>query len=87
MTGRFSFDSKRQLAAPNPGQQFLAGLNRALRPTMLLGLETVHVDRQFRWRNNVGKENEFPTSELGAIAQIEIFAQRVVLPAPRLLNT
>jgi len=53
---------------------------------MLLGLEAVHVDRQFRGRNNVGKENKFPTSELGAIAQIEIFAKSVVLPAARLLD-
>jgi hypothetical protein len=86
MTGRFSFDRERQVASPNPRQQFLAGLNRAFGPTMLLGLEAVHVDRQFRGRNNVGKENKFPTSELGAIAQIEIFAKSVVLPAARLLN-
>jgi hypothetical protein len=54
---------------------------------MLLGLETVHVDRQFGGRHNVGKENEFPTSELGTIAKIEIFTECVVLPATRLLDT
>ena len=87
MAGRFSFDRERQLAAPNPGQQFLAGLNRAFSPTMLLGLETVHVDRQFGRRNNVGKENKFPTSQLRTIAKIEIFTKCVVLPTTRLLDT
>jgi hypothetical protein len=87
MAGRFSFDRERQVAAPNPGQQFLAGLNRAFGPTMLLGLETVHVDRQLGGRNNVGKENKFPTSQLRSIAKIEIFTECVVLPTTRLLDT
>src|ERR1700681_769733 len=87
MTGRFGFDREWQLAAPDPRQQFLARLNRAFGPTMLLGLETVHVDRQFGGRNNVGKKNKFPTSQLRAIAKIEIFTERVVLPPTRLLDT
>ena len=87
MTGRFSFDRERQLAPPNPGQQFLTSLNRAFGPTMLLGLETVHVDRQFGRRNNVGKENKFPTSQLRAIAKIQIFTKCIVLPTTRFLDT
>ncbi|MEY2601540.1 MAG: hypothetical protein QOJ36_859 [Verrucomicrobiota bacterium] len=87
MTGRFSFDRERQVATPNPGQQFLAGLNGAFSPTMLLGFETVHIHRQFGGSNNVGKENKFPTGQLRAIAKIEILAKRVVLPAASLLDT
>src|SRR4029453_11414537 len=54
---------------------------------MLLRLEAVHVYRQLRWRHYVRKVNKFPASELGAIAQIEIFAERIILPAPALLDT
>src|ERR1700736_512903 len=86
VTGRFSLNREWQLAPPNPGQQFLASLNGAFGPTMLLGLETIHVDWQLGRRHDVGKENKFPTSELGAIAQIEIFAKSVVLPAAGLLD-
>jgi len=86
VTGRFSLNRERQLAAPDPGQEFLAGLNGAFGPAMLLGLETIHVHWQLGWRHHVRKKNEFPASELSAIAQIEIFTERVVLPAPGLLD-
>jgi len=86
VTGRFSLNRERQLAAPDPGQEFFAGLNGAFGPAMLLGLETIHVHRQLGRRHDVGKEDKFPTSELGAIAQIEIFAKSIVLPTPGLLD-
>src|SRR5947207_15666648 len=53
---------------------------------MLLGLETIHFHWQLGWRHHVRKKNEFPASELRAIAQIEIFTERVVLTAPGLLD-
>ena len=54
---------------------------------MLLRFEAVHVHRQLRRSHDVGKINEFPARELGAIAKIEVFAQRIVLPASALLDT
>src|SRR2546423_2919819 len=81
--GRFDLDDERKRAAPDGGQQFLAGLDRAFRPAMLLGFETVHVDRQLGRRDNIRQENKFPASELRAIAQVEIFGQSVVLPPAR----
>ena len=48
---------------------------------MLLRFERVHLDRQFRRRHVVGQEDELPAAQLRAIAEIEIFGQRVVLPA------
>src|ERR1051325_8271592 len=54
---------------------------------MLLRLEAVHVYRQLRRRHYVRKVNKFPASELGAIAQIEILAERIILPAAALLDT
>ena len=43
--------------------------------------EPVHIDRQFRWGHDFVQKHEFPSGELGAITQIEIFGQRVMLPA------
>ena len=86
VTGRFSLNRERQLAPPDPGQEFFTGLNGAFGPAMLLGLETIHVHRQLGRRHDVGKEDKSPTSELGAIAQIEIFTQSIVLPTPGLLD-
>src|SRR6267143_2030787 len=87
VAGRFSFDREWKLAPPNPRQQFLAGLNGAFGPAVLLRLETIHVHRQFRRRHDVGKKNKFPSHQLRAITQIEIFTERVVLPAAGLLYT
>jgi len=86
MTGRFRFNGERQLASPYSGQEFLAGLNGAFRPAMLLGLETVHVHRQFRRRHDVCEENKFPASELSAVAKIEILAKRIMLPPAAFLD-
>src|SRR5256886_7889202 len=53
---------------------------------MLLGLEAVHVDRQLRWRDHIGQENEFPTGELRAVTPVEILGEGVVLPAARFID-
>ena len=86
MAGRFELDRERKFAAPDPGQQFLARLDGALRPAMLLRFEAVHVHRQLGWGHYIRKKNEFPADELRAIAQIQIFRERVVLPAARFLD-
>src|SRR5437667_8025955 len=86
MAGRLQLDRQRQLAPPNFRQQFFAGLNGAFRPTMLLRLEAIHIDRQFCRGHNVGEENKFPARQLRAITQIQILRQRVVLPAASLFN-
>src|SRR5712692_8014194 len=86
VSGGFSFDRKWQLTPPNPRQEFLASLNGAFGPAVLLGFETVHVHRQLRRRDDVGKENKFPSHQLRAITQIEIFTKGVVLPTAGLLD-
>ncbi len=53
---------------------------------MLLRLEGVHLDGQFRGRDQVGHEQELPAAQLRAIAQVEVFGQRVVLPAARVAD-
>src|SRR6185295_8596239 len=61
-------------------------LDRSLRPAMLLRLEGVHLDREFRGRDVILDENELPAAKLGAVAEIEIFGQCVVLPAAAVSN-
>src|SRR5947209_9318178 len=87
MASRFRFDGERKLAAPNLRQQFLASLDRTLGPAMLLGLKTVHVDRQFGRRHDVVQKDKFPAGQLRAVTQIEIFTQRIVLPSAGFLDT
>ena len=48
---------------------------------MLLRLERVHLDRHFRRSDHVGQEHERPPAELRAVAEVEIFGERIVLPA------
>ena len=86
VAGRLSFNREWKIAPPNPRQKFLARLNRALGPAVLLRLETIHVHWQLRRRNDVGKKNKFPSRQLRAITQIEIFAKRVVLPPARFFD-
>jgi len=81
------FDRKWKPAAPNCGQQFLAGLDGSLCPAMLLRFKPVHIHWKFSGGYNVRKKDKFPTDKLGAIAEIKIFAERVVLPAASLLDT
>src|SRR5919198_3080556 len=86
MPGRLQLDKEGQVAAPDARQKFLARLDGTFGPAMLLRFETVHVHRQLGRRDHVGEENKSPALELRAIAQIEIFAERVVLPAAGLLD-
>src|SRR5262249_28040545 len=51
------------------------------------GLESVHVHRQLCRSHDVRKINKLPSRQLRAITKIEIFAQRIVLPAAALFDT
>src|SRR6476659_5020342 len=53
---------------------------------MLLRLEAVHIDRQFRRGDYVRQKNKFPARQLRAITQVKIFRQRIVLPATRFID-
>lgn len=77
---RFHFHIKRYLCAPDGGQYFFADLDGPLGPAVLLALETVHVDRKFSRGFDLIEEDETPALELGAVAEIHVFGQCVVLP-------
>src|SRR5436853_4335789 len=80
MTRSLELDRPWQRTAPDAWQQFLASLDRAFRPAMLLRFESVHVHRQFGGRHDIVHEDKFPACELCSVAQVEVLGQRVVLP-------
>src|SRR5205823_6931427 len=53
----------------------------------LLRIEAVDVYRQFSRSYNVSNINDSPARELSAIDEIEILAQRIILPASALFDT
>src|SRR5690348_2680996 len=81
MRGGLELHQQRQLRPPDRGQQLEAGLDRAFRPAVLLRLEAIHIDRQFRRRDEIRQEYEPPALQLRAVAQVEVLRERIVLPA------
>ena len=53
---------------------------------MLLRFEAVHIHRQLGRRDHVRQKDKFPARQLSAVTKIEIFGQRVVLPAAGFLE-
>ena len=86
MCCRFEFYCEREVASPDCGKQFLTSLDRTLRPTVLLRLEAVHIHRQLSRCDHVRKEDELPARKLRAITQIQVFRERVMLPAACFLD-
>src|SRR4029077_8343092 len=54
--------------------------------TMLLRLKAVHIDRKFGGHDHIGKVNKLPAFQLCTVAEIEIFGERVMLPASGIGN-
>ena len=63
------------------GQDLLGGLDEALGPARLLGLEGGHLDGQLGGALDVLQVFEFPAFKLGAIAEVGVLGEGVVLPA------
>src|SRR5689334_9938466 len=81
MEKRLRLDAKRQIRGENPRQHLDARLDRAFRPAVLLRLEGVHLDRYFSGCDQIRQEDEAPPAQLGAVTEIEIFRDGVVLPS------
>ena len=78
---RLGLHLERLIRPQDVRHQLQEGLDRALGPAVLLALERVHLDRQFGRGDVVGQEHELPALELRAVAEVEVFGERVVLPA------
>jgi hypothetical protein len=68
-------------AHPDGFEQLLACLDRAFRPAVLLGLEAIHVHRQFCRGHDIFQKHELPPLHLRPIAQVEVFREGVMLPS------
>src|SRR5664279_4562057 len=82
----FELEVKWKRTAPDGRQEFLACLDRALGPAMLLRLEAIHVHRQLGGSNDIWQKDELPAGQLRAITQVEVFCQSIVLPASSLFD-
>ena len=78
---RLGLHAERLIRLQDARQELAAGLDRALRPAVLLRLEGVHLDRKLGRHDDVRQEVELPAAQLRAVAEVEILGQRVVLPA------
>ena len=79
-------DQQREARAPDFRENFFARLDGSFRPTMLLRLKAVHIDRKFGGHDHIGEVNELPAFQLCTVAEIEILGERVMLPASGIGN-
>ena len=86
MIPRLEFHAERLVALEHARKDFLAGLNQALSPARLLGLESGHFYGQFSRTLNVLAIDKFPTLELRTIRKIGVFGQRVMFPAAGIVD-
>ena len=83
MKGRVHFLRERNPRTPDSRQQLSRDLRHALAPPILLCLEGANVERQLGRDDDVGPVDEAPPVELGSIAQVEVFRERIGLPPAR----
>src|SRR5215210_237335 len=81
MRSCFNLRCDREITAPDRGKQFLAGLHRTFCPAMLLRLEAIHINGQFGWCDEIGQKHKLPALQLGTVAEVQVFRQRIVLPS------
>src|SRR5438552_5757231 len=84
--GSFNLDLQWLPASPDRRQQFPANLDQPLGPARLLSFEGVHLHWQLGRAGDRRIVDEFPAVQLGAIAEVRVFGQGIVLPAARILD-
>ena len=72
---------RQMLGAQDARQQLDGGLHRALGPAVGLLLEADHFRRKLGRGAELRQVDELPALDLAAVAEIEVFGERVVLPA------
>lgn len=73
---------ERNARLPNDGEHFAGRLSTTFHPAELLRLEAAHFGGQFA-RSGVGfDELDFPALQLGAVAQVKVFGERIGFPPP-----
>src|SRR5208337_3688071 len=77
----FDLGMQRGIAAQYARQNFFPGLDESLSPARLLRFESGHLNRQLGGTFDILQVNKLPAFELGAIREIGVLGQRIVLPA------
>ena len=78
---RLHLHPPRQRRAQDAAEQLPGRLDRSLGPAELLALEAVDVHRQLARHGELRQVDELPAGELGAVGEVEVLGQGVVLPA------
>src|SRR5262245_58170013 len=86
MKKRFDLDLPGHIASQDPRQQFDRSLYQPFRPTRLLTFERIHLHRKLGRTDDLWQIQKFPSRQLGAIAEVCVFSERVVLPTTAALN-
>jgi len=81
MERRFHFDFQGQGTSPDRREHFFGRLYRAHGPAVLLSLERVDIHRQFRRADHLGQKHKPPALHLRTVREVQVFRQRIVLPA------
>ena len=83
MHQRLELDRGAERPAKQAGKQLARGLDAALGPAPLLDQERGGGARQLGWHTHVIAERKAPTRHLRPVADVQVFRERVVLPAAR----
>ena len=86
MDERLDLGAQRDRRAQDGAEELARRLHRALGPTVLLALVGVDLGRQLGRHHQVGKVEELPAGQLGAVGEVEVFGQGVVRPAAGLVD-
>lgn len=80
VSSRFHFAGEWGITSKDGWEDFFADLNGAFGPAVLLAFEAVHINRKLGGSIDVVKEDEAPAFELGAVAEIHVLGEGVVIP-------
>src|ERR1700692_3868148 len=86
MVPSFELHVESLIALEYSWQNFFAGLNEPFGPASLLGFEGSHFYRQFCRTLDILQISEFPAFELPPIRKVGVFGERIVLPAPGVVD-
>ena len=76
----FDLDAAGRVGREDGPEEFSGGLDGAFGPAVLLGFEAVDFGGQLGGASGALQEDELPAGELGAVAEVHVFGEGVMLP-------
>ena len=87
MSSRFELGCERSITSPDLKEDLLTYLNRTFGPTVLLVFEAIHVNGKLCRSLHFVEEDKSPALQLGPVAKVHVFCERVVVPAASIHDT